>query len=173
MEDNVAKINFARLSKEEQEKLFLESAENRNTYLYDAIKSQYPEVQSLVDEYTDYTDYAINTAIRYLMMSSRNYGTIRRILRVWDFNLDYEIGEELSRSVDIDIRHSLEQGKNTSIELLKEMFKNAIYYMTINDDSSEFNLIMHNPNFVYDEELQFYVMNEYPELFDYILDRFL
>ena len=125
---NLCKINFAKLSEENQKQLL----ENfKDTFLYSALTSQYENIRELAFLYgsNNYvSSSALNTALIYLMANSNKEELLIQILNYWKFKVKEESLEELSIRSNPAIRLAVAQNPDTPSHILNDMFKNACYY---------------------------------------------
>ena len=146
-------VKFSELTEDGQKRVFLE---NKEDFIVEALKSNYPAVQELVWQVKNgCSSVALNKAIEECIRRGASVNRILDLLEVPGLELEEELREILSCFVDDSIKLWVAKDPRTPFELLKsdQMFSLAVSEMVHDRGTELFDRIVANPNFKENEDI--------------------
>lgn len=165
------KVKFESLTESGQKRLF---KENKDIFFFDALTSKYVSVRRLaLMQKNDCSSVSLNKAIKLLVKkkSAFNVDLIIQLLNIPNLDLDDELRKSLAHSDYWQLRLWIANDKNTPLQILKEMLWGATTIFVGYDSSTEMDVIITNPNFELDEEVEEIIKRFNPTEFSKIESR--
>lgn len=148
-------VKFSDLTKEAQIRLF---SENKDTFLYEALTSDYSEVHNMaINSKIEYSAEAVNDTISSILktdMTEEKAEWIRELIDAQDFKLNEEIRKKFSNCPYWQLRVWVAKDKYTSEQLLNRMFLIECVNFIKKDCCLVLHAVIQNKNFKMTEQLR-------------------
>ena len=141
-------LKFSNLTQQGQIRLF---SENKDTFLYEALISEYPEVHMLaINSKKEYSATSVNNLISNILksgMTTIEAGCILELINVPNFKLEEALRKKLSNSEYWPVKAWVAKDKYTSMQLLERMFLIEATNFIKNGSTIVLNAVIQNKNF--------------------------